>query len=104
MLEHKPNHDVQKIVCRHPRQDCVEAQIWGRTHRNVCSIKGPSEHSDLHKMKKFVTTSSAKDRSEPFRRTTISAALYQSGWYGRWARQKSVKAHNSPPGVCKRDT
>lgn len=83
MLEHKPNHDVQKIVCRHPRQDCVEAQIWGRAHRNVCSIKGPSEHSELHKMKKFVTTSSAKNRSgRPFlQHFTNQAGMVE--WPGR---------------------
>ena len=59
MSEHKPSHEVQRIVCRPPRQDCIEAQIWGRVQKNVCSIEGPNEHSDLHhKWKKFGTTRS----------------------------------------------
>jgi hypothetical protein len=42
---------------------------------------------------------------EPSRRTTISAALHQSGLYGRVARQKPFlckKAHDSPLGVCQK--
>ena len=27
---------------------CVEAQIWGRVPKNVCSIEGPQKHSGLH--------------------------------------------------------
>jgi hypothetical protein len=34
--------------------------------------------------------SSSVEMGEPSRRTTISAALYQSGLYGRVARQKSL--------------
>ena len=46
---------------------------------------------------------SSVERGEPSRRTTISAAIHQSGLYGRVARRKpllSKKAHGSPPGVC----
>ena len=57
MSEHKLSHEVEGIVCRAQRQDCVEAQIWGRL---------------------------------PSRRTTISAALRQSGLYGRVARWKTL--------------
>ena len=34
--------------------------------------------------------SSSVEMGEPFRRTTISAALHQSGLYGRVARQKTL--------------
>jgi hypothetical protein len=34
--------------CRALRQDCVEAQIWGRVPRIVCSIEGSQEHSGFH--------------------------------------------------------
>ena len=34
--------------------------------------------------------SSSVEIGEPFRRTTISAALHQSGLYGRVARQKPI--------------
>uniref|UniRef100_A0A674CAQ7 pre-mRNA 3' end processing protein WDR33 n=1 Tax=Salmo trutta TaxID=8032 RepID=A0A674CAQ7_SALTR len=39
----KPSHEVEGIVRRAPRQDCVEAQVWGRVPSNVCSIEGPQE-------------------------------------------------------------
>ena len=57
MSEQKPSPEVKGIVHRVPRQDCVEAQIWGRVPKNVCSIEGPQEHSGLiPKWKKFGTT------------------------------------------------
>ena len=43
----KPSNEVEGIVRRAPRQDCVQAQIWGRVLKNVCSIEGPQEHSGL---------------------------------------------------------
>ena len=49
--------------------------------------------------------SSPVEIGESTRRTTISAALYQSGLYGRVARRKplfSKKAHDSPLGVCQK--
>ena len=45
--EQKPRHDVEGIVRRPPRQDCVEAQIWRRVPKHFCSIEGPQEHSGL---------------------------------------------------------
>ena len=48
MSEQKPIHEVKAIVCRAPRQDRVEAQIWGMIPKNVCIIEDPQEHSDLH--------------------------------------------------------
>jgi hypothetical protein len=41
---------------------------------------------------------------EPSRRTTISAALHQSGFYGRVAKRKPLlsKRHDSPLGVCQK--
>uniref|UniRef100_A0AAZ3NS67 Transposase Tc1-like domain-containing protein n=1 Tax=Oncorhynchus tshawytscha TaxID=74940 RepID=A0AAZ3NS67_ONCTS len=67
----KPSHEVQGIVRRAPRQDCVEAQIWGRVPKHVCSIEGPKEHSGLH------------HQHHP-------SALHQSGLYGRDARRKPL--------------
>jgi hypothetical protein len=105
MSEQEPSHEVKGIVRRVLRQDCVEAQIWGRVPKKVCSI---------HKWKKFGTT---KDCPRAIRGegpgsgrralvrevtknpivtltqlqiTTISAALHQSGLHGRVARWKSL--------------
>ena len=118
MSEQKPSHEVEGIVHRALRQDCVEAQIWGRVLKNVCSIEGPQEHISL-KWKKFGTTKtlpragcpakpeqsgekglgqggdqepngSSVEMGEPSRRTIISAALHQSDLYGRVARLKSL--------------
>ncbi|XP_071195503.1 phosphatidylinositol-binding clathrin assembly protein-like isoform X7 [Salvelinus alpinus] len=41
-------HEVEGIVRRAPRQDCVEAQIWGRVPKHFCSFKGPQEYCGLH--------------------------------------------------------
>ena len=48
--------------------------------------------------------SSSVETGEPSRRTTISAALHQSGLFGRVARQKVLlsKRHDSPLGVCQK--
>jgi hypothetical protein len=130
MSEHKPSHEVEGIVCRRPRKDCVEAPIWRRVPKYVCSIEGPQEHtvvSNILKWKKFGTTKtlpsggrrekltnqgrmtlvrevtknpmvtltelqcSSVEMGEPSRRTTVSAALHQSGLYSRVARQKPIK-------------
>ena len=120
-VEQKSNQEVEGIVCRAPRQDFVEAQIWGRVPKHFCSIEGPKNKlsSLILKWKKFGTTntfpragraaklsnrwrralvkevtknsivnltelqSSSVEMGEPSKRTTISAALYQSGLYGR---------------------
>jgi hypothetical protein len=115
MSEQKPSHEVQGIVRRAPRQDCVEAQIWGRGPKHVCSIEGPQEHSGLHhsQMEEAKLTNrgsralvrevtnnpmviltelqcSSMEMGEPSRWTTISAALHQSGFYGRVTRRKPL--------------
>jgi hypothetical protein len=43
--ERKPNDEVEGIVRRPPRQDCVETQIRGRVPKHFCRIEGPQEHS-----------------------------------------------------------
>jgi hypothetical protein len=43
MSEPEPSHEVEGIVHRALRQHCVEAQIWGRVPKIVCSIEGPQE-------------------------------------------------------------
>ena len=48
MSEQKPSHEVEGIARRAPRQDCVEAQIWGRVPKHFCSIEDPQEHNGLH--------------------------------------------------------
>jgi hypothetical protein len=39
MSEQKPRHEVEGIVCKAQRQDCVKAQIWGRLPKTFCSIE-----------------------------------------------------------------
>ncbi|XP_058260438.1 C-type lectin domain family 1 member B-like [Hemibagrus wyckioides] len=39
MSEHKPSREVQGIVCRPQRQDCIEAQIWERDNDPKHSAK-----------------------------------------------------------------
>ena len=41
-------YEVEVIVSRAPRLDCVKAQIWGRVPKHFYSIEGPQEHSGLH--------------------------------------------------------
>jgi hypothetical protein len=47
MSEQKPRHEVEGIVYRAPRQDCVEAQIRERAQKQICSIEGPQGHRGL---------------------------------------------------------
>jgi hypothetical protein len=55
MSEHKPSHEVEGIVRRAQRQDCVEAQIWGRVQNISTALKVP-RNSIILKWKKFGTT------------------------------------------------
>ena len=41
-------HEVKGIVCRPPRQDCLEEQIWGRVQKKCCCFERPNENSGLH--------------------------------------------------------
>jgi hypothetical protein len=41
MSEKKPCHEVERIVLRDQRQDCVEAQIWGRVPNISTTLKVP---------------------------------------------------------------
>ena len=129
MSEQKPSQEVKCIVRRALRQDCVDAQIWGRVQKkNSEAFKVPKNTvaSIILKWKKFGTTktlpragllaklsnqgrralvrevtknlmvtltelqSSSVELGTPSRRTTHSAALRQSGLYGRVARQKPL--------------
>ncbi|CDR08939.1 unnamed protein product [Oncorhynchus mykiss] len=58
MSEQKPSHEVEGIVCRAPRQDCVETQIWGRVQQSSAALKVPRTQlaSIILKWKKFGTT------------------------------------------------
>ena len=108
-------HEVKGIVCRPPRQNCLEEQIWGGsvasiihkwkkfgTARTLPSAGRPSKLSDwgrrafVREVTKnpMVTLSelqrSSVERGEPSIRTTISAAIHQSGLYDRVARRKPL--------------
>ena len=124
MLEQKPSHEVEEIVRRAPRQDCVKAQI-------SAALKVPKNTvaSIILKWKKFVTTktklcnwgrralvrevtknpiitvtalqSFSVEMGEASRRTIITAALHQSGLYSRVARRKPLlsKRQKAPKGL-----
>ena len=67
MSEQTPSHEVEGLVRRAPRQDCVEAQIWGMVTKHFCSIEGTEEHSGPHhyKWKKFATTKTLPRAGNP---------------------------------------
>ena len=41
MSEQKPSHEDEGIACRAQRQDCVEAQIWGRVPNMSAALAVP---------------------------------------------------------------
>ena len=53
--EQQPSHEVEGTVCRAQKQDCVEAQIWGRLQKNSAALKVPKSTvaSIILKWKKF---------------------------------------------------
>ena len=57
ILEQKPSHEVKWSACRAQRQDCAEAQIWGR-QKKPATLKVPESTvaSIIYKWKKFGTT------------------------------------------------
>ncbi len=76
----------------------AKLSVWGRGVLVREVTKNPMV--TLTELQRF-----SVERGEPSRRTTISAALQQSGLYGRVAREKpllSKRHHDSPPGVCQR--
>ncbi len=46
--EQKTSHEVKGTACRAQRQDCFEAQIWGRLQKDFCCTEGSQEHSGFH--------------------------------------------------------
>ena len=141
MSEQKPCHEVEGIVCRAPRLDCVETQIWGRVSKhNSAALKVPKNTvASILKWKRFGTTktlprtghsaklnnqgrtlvrevtmnlmvtltelqSSSVEMRGHSRRTTLSAALHQSGLYGSGQMETThqYKSHDSPLGVCQK--
>ena len=111
MSEQKPRNEVERIVHRAPRQDCVEAHIW---RKMSAALKVPKNTvaSIILKWKRFETTktlprgghpaklsnwgrraelqSYSVEQGEPSTSTTISAALHKSDLYGRVARRKPL--------------
>ena len=67
MSEQKPNHEFEGIVCRAPRQDCVEAQIWERVPKMSAALKVPKNTvaSIILKWKKFGTTKTLPRAGRP---------------------------------------
>ena len=66
MSEQNPSHEVEGIVRRAQRQDCVEAQIWGRVPNISAALKVSKNTvaSIILKLKKFgtINTLSRADR------------------------------------------
>ena len=58
MPEQEQSHEVERNVRRAQRQDCVEAQIWGRVPKMSAALKVPMNTVDsiILKWKKFRTT------------------------------------------------
>ena len=75
MSEQKPSHEVKGIVRRAPRQDCVEAQIWGRVPNNSAALKVPKNTvaSIILKRKKFRTTKTLPRAGRPFQQQGLGA-------------------------------
>ena len=67
MSEQKPSHKVEGIVCRAPRQDCVEAQIWGGYQHISAALKitRNAVTSIILKWKKFGTTKTLPRAGRP---------------------------------------
>ena len=110
MSELKSSDEVEGIECR---DRIVSWHISGKGYQNLnAALKIPKNTvaSIILKWKRFETTkpgrpakltknqmvtltelqSSSVEMGEPSRRTTISAALHQSGFYGRVARRKPL--------------
>ena len=73
----KPSHEVEGIVRRAQRQDCVEGQIWGRVPKNVCTVA-----SIILKWKRFGTTKTLPRAGRPVK---LSNRGRRSG---RWLRTR----------------
>jgi outer membrane protein W len=67
MSEQKPNHEVEGIVHRAPRPDCVKGQIWGRVQNISVALKVHKNTvaSMNLKWKKFGTTNTLPRAGRP---------------------------------------
>ncbi len=85
------NHEVKGTAWRAQRQNCGKAQIWPRLQKNSAALKVPKSTvaSIILKWKTFGTTREW-EMGESCRKSTITAALHQSGLYGRVARRKPL--------------
>ena len=75
---------------------------WKVTHAAKIAMRGEVTKNPRVTLTEIQNAS--VEMGEPSRRTTISAALHQSGLYGGVARQKPLlsKRHDSPLGVCQK--
>ena len=64
MSQQKPSHEVEGIVHRALRQDCVKEQIWGRVPNIFGSIERP-KNTVASKWKKFGTTKTLPRAGRP---------------------------------------
>ena len=77
MSEQKQSHEVEGIVRRPPRQECVDAQIWGRESKHFCSFEGP-KHWDRSPVNRTVVNHAAPCVTiTDFRETTNVGILYR---------------------------
>ena len=115
MSEQKPSNEVEGIVLRAPRQDCVEAQEGYQKMSAAMKVPKNTVASNILKWKNFGTTKTlpravhqAKLRRALVREVTKNpmvtltelqsssvemgapATLHQSGLYGRVARRKPL--------------
>jgi hypothetical protein len=68
MSEQKPSHEVEGIVRRAPKQDCVKAQIWGRVPKNNSALSKVPKNtvaSVILKWMKFITTKTLPRAGRP---------------------------------------
>jgi hypothetical protein len=96
MSEQKPSQEDKEIVRKAPRQDRVEAQIWGRVPKKPAALKVPKNTVDIiPKWKRFGTTKTLLRAGRP-------AKLEQSGkkGLGQGGDQKRKGVSFAPEFLC----
>ncbi len=106
------NHEVKGTAWRAQRQNCGKAQIWPRLQKNSAALKVPKRflpragrpaklsyrgrRALVREVKKNPKITVAelqrciREMGESCRKSTITAALHQSGLYGRVAQRKPL--------------
>jgi hypothetical protein len=103
-----PNNTVASIILKWKKFGTTKTLPGAGRQAKVSNRGGRALVGEVTKNPMVTLTelqSSFVEMGESSRRTTISAALHQSGLYGRVARQKpllSKKSNDSPLGVCQK--